>query len=82
LARIGIGIYPNFWKKDRTAYDLAKAIIVLMPTNNKLSVVDASMPKILKINRLEQKIKIVPTPTCVIASIMFFFNLISAETSY
>ena len=53
-----------------------------MPTNNKLSVVDASMPKILKINRFEQKIKIVPATTCVIASIMFFFNLISAKTGY
>ena len=53
-----------------------------MPTNNKLSVVDASMPRILKTNKLEQKIKIVPTPTCVIASIMFFFNLIPAKTGY
>jgi hypothetical protein len=77
-----IGTYPNLSKKDRTANDLPKATIVFMPTNNKLSVVDASMPRILKTNKLEQKIKIVPTPTCVIASIMFFFNLIPAKTRY
>ena len=77
-----IGTYPNLSKKDRTANDLPKATIVFMPTNNKLSVVDASMPRILKTNKLEQKIKILPATTCVIASMMFFFNLISAKTRY
>jgi hypothetical protein len=69
----------SFWKKYRTEYDFAKATTVLMETSSTLSVVDASMPSILKISKLEMKINTVPATTCVNASSKFLFISITAE---